>query len=310
MKKIVVTGGLGHIGSRLIRTLLVLPHTQVSIIDNLATQRYASIFNLPKGRTHFTEADIVTADLPRLFRGADAVVHLAAMTDAAASFADPVNVEAINYRGTRRVAQAAAHVGARLFFPSTTSVYGTNTPTIDEDGPTSDIQPQSPYAASKRKAERLLTRLARTDDLKFMVARFGTICGPSPGMRFHTAVNRFCWQANLGLPLTVWRTAWQQRRPYLDLGDAVRVIIYAIQHDLFDGRIYNAVTDNLTVAEVCTMLRRYLPRTKVRLIHAPIMNDWSYSVAPTRLSAAGFTFRGSIERAIADTLKLLQGIRH
>ena len=79
--RVVVTGALGHIGSRLIRELAVAwPGVEVVMIDNLATERYASLYNLPaNGRYEFVEADVLTADLKRLVAGADAVVHLAAI---------------------------------------------------------------------------------------------------------------------------------------------------------------------------------------------------------------------------------------
>ena len=82
--KIVVTGALGHIGSRLIRGLPAdFPGAEIVMIDNLATQRYASLFDLPaQGCYRFVEADVLDADLPPICAGADAVVHLAAITDA------------------------------------------------------------------------------------------------------------------------------------------------------------------------------------------------------------------------------------
>ena len=87
--KIVVTGALGHIGSRLIRELpTMFPEAAIVLIDNLSTQRYCSLFNLPApGQYDFLEADVLTADLTSIFDGATAVVHLAAITDATNSFA-------------------------------------------------------------------------------------------------------------------------------------------------------------------------------------------------------------------------------
>ena len=69
-------------------------------------------------------------------------------------------------------------------------------------------------------------------------------------MRFHTAVNKFCWQAVMGQPITVWNTAYDQKRPYLDLFDASRAIAFIIENNIFDGRIYNVLTQNFTVRQV------------------------------------------------------------
>src|SRR6185369_16927761 len=105
----------------------------VVILDNLATQRFTSLFDLPgHSRFDFHEADVRTAALEPFFEGADAVVHLAALTDAATSFDHPEQVEEVNFRATVRVAEACAAVGAPLVFLSTTSVYGTQNEVVDE----------------------------------------------------------------------------------------------------------------------------------------------------------------------------------
>ena len=115
--KIVVTGALGHIGSALIRALPAkFPGADIVLIDNMVTQRYASLFNLPPiGRYRFVEADVRTANLKMLFEGAYAVIHLAATTDAAGSAGNAAAVEANNFTATQAVADAciATRAGAR-----------------------------------------------------------------------------------------------------------------------------------------------------------------------------------------------------
>ena len=153
--KIVVTGALGHIGSRLIRELPgAFEDAEIILLDNLSTQRYCSLFNLPaQGRYRFIEADILNARLETIFEGAQAVIHLAAITDAANSFAIRDQVEQVNYVGTQKVAQACADVGAALLFLSTTSIYGSQATLVDEDCP--DLKPQSPYAESKTEGRTI-----------------------------------------------------------------------------------------------------------------------------------------------------------
>src|SRR5262245_52533519 len=105
--KIAITGALGHIGSRLIRSLALGRFDDVLLIDNLSTQRYAALFGLPDAIPfRFVEADVVTADLVSLLAGVDVVVHLAAITDAEGSVAMADKVMTINVEGTRRVAHA------------------------------------------------------------------------------------------------------------------------------------------------------------------------------------------------------------
>lgn len=308
--KIAITGALGHIGSRFIHSLTPGQFEEVLLIDNLATQRYASLFNLPQGvRYRFVEADIMTADLTQLLTGVDAVIHLAAITNAAGSFEMQDQVERVNYDGTERVARACLQTGTRLVFLSTTSVYGTAAQVVDENCTEDELKPQSPYAQSKIKSEKLLAKLASDSPLKFIACRFGTIYGTSIGMRFHTAVNKFVWQACMGEPITVWRTALDQKRPYLELGDAVRALHFILEQNLFDGQVYNVLTDNCTVGQIVDVIRRHVPDLSVKLVDAAIMNQLSYEVACEKFRAKGFVFQGSLEAEIERSIALVRNAR-
>jgi len=309
--KIAITGALGHIGSRLIRELpSAFRDAEIVMLDDLSTQRYCSLFGLPpEGRYRFVEADILTADLEAAFAGCDVVVHLAGITDAPSSFEIREQVERVNLEGTKRVALACLRAGSALIFPSTTSVYGSQAETVDEDCPAEDLKPQSPYAESKLRAEQWLTSAGQAEGIRFVLCRFGTIFGTSPGMRFHTAINKFCWQAVTGQPLTVWRTALQQERPYLELGDAVRAIEFIVEKKLYDGRIYNVVTTNTSVSRIVEIISRHVPDVSIQYVDTKIMNQLSYRVSSARFERLGFAFRGDLGRGIKETIDLLKGIR-
>lgn len=308
--KIAVTGALGHIGSRFIHSIVPGQFDEVVLIDNLATQRYPSLFNLPQGvRYRFVEADIMTADLTKLLDGVGAVIHLAAITNAAGSFENQDQVEKVNFEGTERVARACIQTGTRLVFLSTTSVYGTANEVVDENCSEDELKPQSPYAISKIKSEKSLAAMGAESSLRFVACRFGTIYGTSIGMRFHTAVNKFVWQACMGEPITVWRTALNQKRPYLELGDAVRALSFILERDLFDNQVYNVLTDNCTVGQIVDVIRGHVPDLSVKLVDAAIMNQLSYEVACEKFRTKGFQFKGNLAAEIERSIALLRNAR-
>ena len=307
---ILITGALGHIGSRFIHSLRPGEFDRVVLVDNLATQRYASLFNLPNGVPfHFIEEDIFKADLDSLLAGVDVVIHLAAVTDATRSFEIQDQVERVNHEGTEKVALACIRNRCSLIFISSTSVYGTQQEIIDESFPVAELRPQSPYADIKLKSEEMLRGLGEREGLRFITCRFGTIFGVSPGMRFHTAVNKFVWQACLGRPLTVWRTAMDQKRPYLDVDDAARALRFILGRSHYDNRIYNVLTANATVRDIVEIIRSHIKDVQIAYVDTKIMNQLSYHVLSERFQALGFTFTGSLPEGIGQTIQLLRNVR-
>ena len=272
-------------------------------------QRYCSLFNLPaNGKYHFIEGDILTADLDSIFSDAQVVIHLAAITDAANSFSNEEVVNKTNYEGTKRIADACMKNTVPLIFLSTTSVYGTQKEIVDEFCSKEELSPQSPYATSKLKSETFLLQLKKDRDFPFVICRFGTIYGTSIGMRFHTAVNKFCWQAVNGQPITVWKTALNQKRPYLHLDDASNAIIHIIQKNLFNGDVYNVLTSNSTVQDIIDVIKEKIPTLSIQLTDNQIMNQLSYNVSNDWFKKTGFTYHGSLKSGINDTLELIGGI--
>ena len=306
--KIVVTGAIGHIGSYLIRDLAVqFPGAEIVMIDNMMTQRFPSLFNLPAlGHYRFIEGDVTKINLQPILKDAHVLIHLDAITDAAGSFDKADLLEDNNYQSTLKVAEACAQAGTRLIALSSTSVYGTQNEVVAEDCSPEELKPQSPYATTKLKEEQLVARLCIEGGLKAISCRFGTIFGVSPGMRFHTAVNKFCWQAVMGQPITVWSAAYDQKRPYLDLYDATRAISFIIRKDLFDGRIYNVLSHNATVRQVVDTIREFVPNLQVSFVDNKIMNQLSYEVSCERFKAEGFIFAGDLRRGIRETIDLLR----
>ena len=92
----------------------------------------------------------------------------------------------------------------------------------------------------------------------------------------------------MGQPLTVWETAYDQKRPYLDLFDAFVAICFIIQNDLFDGRIYNVLTMNSTIRQIVNTIREFVPELEISFIDNQIMSQLSYEVSCDRFKQKGF----------------------
>lgn len=308
--RVLVTGGLGHIGSALIRSSqLHSLASHVAVVDNISSERFCSLFGLgsetPVRFQRRSVHDLGPLDLV----GYDAVIHLAAQTDASASLDQRDAVFQNNLEGTRRIVELASISKCRLIFASTTSVYGSQDSRVDEE--CGGLSPQSPYAECKLEEEELI-RAASRNGLEVVILRLGTIAGPSPGMRFHTAVNKFCLQARLGEPLSVWRTAWDQVRPYLDVDDAVRALAWATEVELpADFRsdpILNVVSENLSVQEVVMAVETAFGGITVEFTDSRIMNQLTYEVCADKIARMGLSPRGSISGAIDRTAALLTNI--
>lgn len=307
---VLVTGGLGHIGSALIRSANFRDVAErVTVVDNLASQRFCSLFDLKTDEAiTFHSKDVRDLQADHLAE-ADVVIHLAAQTNATASVDQRDAVFANNLAGSKHITALAQDTRTRLVFASTTSVYGSQATRVDES--CDELVPQSPYAECKLQEEAIIRRAA-ADGCDAIILRLGTIAGPSPGMRFHTAVNKFCMQARLGEPLSVWRTAWNQLRPYLDVDDAARALTWATQNELPDrfrmDPVLNVVTENLTVESIVKAIEDTFGEVSVEFTESRIMNQLSYEVSADRIAGLGFRASGSIAKAIGRTAQLLSGI--
>ncbi|MFC3454915.1 NAD-dependent epimerase/dehydratase family protein [Amycolatopsis speibonae] len=232
MKKYLITGGRGYIGSVLTRRLRQ-SGSEVVVLDN----GLVGGPELALSGVTYIDGDVREAgSWDKALDGVDAVVHLAAIVGDPACGVDPDVAWEVNYLGTIRVAEACRRAGVRsLVFASTCSNYGfTADAEVDVWSP---MAPQSVYAESKVLSEHYLLSLPG-DELRPRLLRFATIHGLSPRMRFDLAVNIMTANAVEHGSVTVHGgTQW---RPFLHVEDAAAAVHLVLQ----DGRyaapsIYN-----------------------------------------------------------------------
>jgi UDP-glucose 4-epimerase len=256
---VVITGACGHLGSLLIRRLLARGEP-LTLIDNLYTQKQCALFGI-EGKVEFIEADVATVE-PGVFKD-QVVVHLAAIAEPQTSIDKPDYVRSYNTMLTQAVIRGKPK---HLIFASSAGVYGPQLGLIIEDCQT--FNPQTPYAVGKLKDEALI----QLDVANYTIFRFGTLFGPSLGMRFHTAVNKFCWQAATRQPITVWQGAYDQTRPYLDISDACDAIMAPRQG------VHNLATCHATVADVIGLIRDCIPSTRIKIVASPPIDQGTYQI--------------------------------
>jgi UDP-glucose 4-epimerase len=287
-----ITGGLGHIGSYLIR---FLPRDDsITIVDNMLTQRYCSLFNINR-KIKFIEksfAEISDVDLETI----DVVIHLAAITNAEKSFNNN-EIEEINKNLTKKFLDKCKN--KLVVFPSSTSVYGVSADVVFEDDE-KYVNPQSPYAESKIYIEKAIQQYCD----KWVILRLGTIFGISPGMRFHTAVNKFCYQAAIGEQLTIWKENFHQVRPYLGINDACRAIHHVICQQCYNQK-FNVVTKNIKLSDIVAIIQKIKPSVKLKFVDTPLINQYSYNVSNQKIANTGFAPNDDIAQVIEHTIQML-----
>jgi len=305
---LLITGCCGHIGSYLVDNIHKIKKIKKCfIVDNFNSTQINSLFNSKKkNNLKFYNLDLTKKNSLSEFNKVDYVIHLASMTNAAGSFNKKNEMYKNNIECMKNIINFCKIKKSKLIHISSTSVYGKQAALVDETCEEKFLKPQSPYADIKLIEERLLQKASK--DINYITYRFGTISGVSSGMRFHTAVNKFCLNASLNNDITVYKTALNQYRPYLSLTDAFKVFKFTIEEDLFKNDIYNALSENCTVNQILQKIRKFKKNIKVKFVSSKIMNQLSYHVAKDKLDNEGLYLKNKIIYDIDNTMKLLKNI--
>jgi len=305
---LLITGALGHIGSQLINKIYKLKNLKnVYLVDSARSNNLNVLFNLKKKKfkIKFFNKDLIDSRfLKSIKKKIHVVVHLAAITNAADSFKNKRIIYSNNYGIFKNIVKFCIQNNAKLIHISSTSVYGLSSSLVDES--CSNLKPQSPYADEKLMEEIYLNKNKKK--IKFITLRFGTIAGISKGMRFHTAVNKFCFNTILNEEIPIWSNAIDQYRPYLSLNDAINVIIFIIKNKIFDNEIYNVLTKNYTVRQILDLIQKNNFKIRVKYTNSPILNQNSYKVSRKKFDKFKVNFSKNINNDIRNTLNLLKGL--
>jgi nucleoside-diphosphate-sugar epimerase len=297
---VLVTGGLGYLGSILCEHLLAAG-CQVTALDNLmyGTGEQGLFHLCANSAFDFVKGDVRDEALMRtVLKGADVVIHLAAIVGAAACDRDPVLATAVNLESVLLLNRLRS---PRQFvvYPNTNSGYGSTSGETycTEDSP---LRPLSLYGRTKIEAERVL--LESPNALTF---RLATVFGMSPRMRLDLLVNHFVYAACTEGYLVLFEQDF--KRNFVHVRDVADAMLHAIAHSgRMAGRAFNLGLDsaNLSKGELARKVQEHVPNFYVHV--APIGQDpdkRNYIVSSRRLREAGFEARRSLDNGIRELLK-------
>jgi len=248
MKRILVTGGAGFIGSNLIKRMLSLGGYYIYCLDNFDAfyAREQKEVNI-KSFLHHPFFELIRDDIRNIsdhtyLNKIDAIIHLAAKAGVRPSIQHPLLYQHVNIGGTQALLEFARNKKIKQFiFASSSSVYG-----INSQVPWNENEracPISPYACTKHAAEMFGHAYSHLYNIRFIALRFFTVYGPA--QRPDLAIHKFfdCIQQNKPIPLFGNGTT---ARDYTYIDDIVKAIIAAIDYTASEFEIIN-VGNNRTV---------------------------------------------------------------
>jgi UDP-glucose 4-epimerase len=233
MKKAIVTGGAGFIGSNLVDKLIDRNY-RVVIVDNLSTGKMSNIRPaLATGQAEFIKGSITNLPLlQKSFSGADYIFHQAALPSVPRSIQDPKTSHNTNSTGTLNVLIAARDNGVKkVVYASSSSVYG-DTPTLPK---TEDMipNPLSPYAITKLTGEYYCKVFTSLYGLKTVCLRYFNVYGPrqDPDSPYAAVIPLFFRSVLDGIPPVIYGDG-EQSRDFTFVNDVTEANIRAAQSDV------------------------------------------------------------------------------
>tara|TARA_B110000977_G_scaffold115884_1_gene149735 strand:+ start:44 stop:958 length:915 start_codon:yes stop_codon:yes gene_type:complete len=253
IKKAIVTGGAGFIGSNLVDKLIDMG-VEVHIIDNLSTGFKKNIN--PKAIFH--KMDISEIDNKHNyyeFKDTDVIFHCAALARVQPSIEDPISFDKINIGGTLRLLKLAHDLKIKRFvYSASSSCYGNNKnfPTPE----TESTNPLSPYGLQKYVGEQYCKMFSEVYNLDTVSLRYFNVYGEKMNLEgaYKLVIAIFADQMLKGEPLTIINDG-EQRRDFTYVGDVVNANILAATHpEDLKGEVFNIGNgDNYSVNELADM---------------------------------------------------------
>ena len=251
MKKVLVTGGCGFVGSHLVDLLVEDKNTEIHVVDNMDTGKIENIKNHSRIKYHFKDIRNILEDNSLISQLADikVIFHLGALARIQPSFERPNETVDVNARGTAVVCELARKMGAKVVYAGSSSYYG-------------GVY-LNPYSFTKWQGEEICKMYSEVYGLSTAIARFFNVYGvrhPKEGP-YGTVVGIFERQYEAGEPLTITGNG-EQRRDFTHVADIVSGL-YAMSLGKHGGDVFNLGTGtNYSINELAKLFNsdiKYIP---------------------------------------------------
>ena len=254
IKRAIVSGGAGFIGSHLVDRLISMG-IRVTIIDDFSTGKRENI----NPAAYCWEQDLATVKIDTLteyMKNVDVVFHMAALARVQPSIENPVMYHDVNVTGTHNILVAARNGGVKRFvYSSSSSIYGDT-----DEIPTSEnsnTDPMSPYALHKLIGEQYCKLFCSIYDIDTVSLRYFNVYGDRMSLdgAYRLAIPIFATQIKEGIPCTI-NNDGNQRRDFTYVDDVVDANVLAATHPMrLDGNVYNIGNgNNYSVNELVEMM--------------------------------------------------------
>lgn len=298
MEEILITGGLGYIGS-VLTDVLLKNNYKVKLIDN-NFYKQNSLNNLYINKNlSVVNGDVRDFELMKsLIKKSDYVIPLAALVGAPICEKEPLAATSINKDSVYWLIKNLS-TDQRIIMPTTNSAYGSGNENnyCDEN---SKLNPLSRYARDKVEVENLL--LSRNNVISL---RLATVFGMSPRMRLDLLVNDFVFRAVKDKFIVVFEGSF--KRNYIHIRDVANCFIHCIKNfDLMKNEIFNVGLSeaNLSKLELCFEIKKFLPN--FYYCESELSNDpdqRNYIVSNQKIENTGFNTEISLQDGIQELIK-------
>lgn len=270
LETILVTGGAGYIGTRVVELLLKEGYN-VRVLDRFTFGRESLYKLIDHPNLEVIEGDIRhIEDIVKATKSVYAVIHLAAIVGDPACALDSNLTLEVNYESTKVLVEICKYNNVkRLLFASTCSAYGVSDSILSEE---SKLSPLSLYAESKIKSEQLILENSK-DELVSTIFRLATVYGASERMRFDLVINILSVKSIVENEVHIY--GGSQWRPFIHVNDVARGFLMALEAD--EGKVKNQIFNlgsdeqNYQIKKLGDMIREQ--NKNVKVVHEESVSD-------------------------------------